>query len=159
MNDKDQKKEDSAKTKIKKQYNRLKDALTAAKEKREEMEALLTGPIISKCVAEWKREIQAAKESLVNAEPKEVIKLQQSIKARTALIEDFENEWKKEVEDAQNEMDQFQKEIRDHNYKNPLFEAILLEELPEDERKAAKKAKKGKQPKPSDNVTPIQATA
>lgn len=156
MTDKEQKKEDSAKTEIKKQYHRLKAQEEAATQLRVEMERICQGGPVSKCISEWKREIQASKESLVNAETKEVVKLQQAIKARTALIEDFENEGKKEVEDARNEMEEFLKGVRADNFRYALFEQIELEELPEDERKAAKKAKKAK---PSENVTPIQVTA
>ena len=156
MTDKEQKKEDSAKTEIKKQYHRLKAQEEAATQLRVEMERICQGGPVSKCISEWKREIQASKESLVNAETKEVVKLQQAIKARTALIEDFENEGKKEVEDARNEMEEFLKGVRADNFRYALFEQIELEELPEDERKARKKEKKAK---PSENVTPIQATA
>ena len=156
MTDKEQKKEDSAKTEIKKQYHRLKAQEEAATQLRVEMERICQGGPVSKCISEWKREIQASKESLVNAETKEVVKLQQAIKARTALIEDFENEGKKEVEDARNEMEEFLKGVRADNFRYALLEQIELEELPEDERKAAKKAKKAK---PSENVTPIQVTA
>ena len=111
MTDKEQKKEDSAKTEIKKQYHRLKAQEEAATQLRVEMERICQGGPVSKCISEWKREIQASKESLVNAETKEVVKLQQAIKARTALIEDFENEGKKEVEDARNEMEEFLKGV------------------------------------------------
>lgn len=156
MTDKEQKKEDSAKTEIKKQYHRLKAQEEAATQLRVEMERICQGGPVSKCISEWKREIQASKESLVNAETKEVVKLQQAIKARTALIEDFENEGKKEVEDARNEMEEFLKGVRADNFRYALFEQIELEELPEDERKARKKEKKAK---PSENVTPIQVTA
>lgn len=159
MNDKDQKKEDSAKAEIKKQYARLKDNLESAKQKRADMEAIVNGPTVAPLIAEWKREITASKDALANCAPKEVLAYQHSIKARNALMNDFENEYVAEVKEAQEELDAFKKDVRENNFKNALFEAIELEELPEDEQKAAKKAKKGKQAKPSDNVTPIQATA
>lgn len=156
MNEKDQKKEDSAKTEIKKTYARLRDTLASAKQKRADMEAIVSGPIVAPSIADWNREILTKKEELVHAASKEVGPLQAEIKARRALIDDFNNQWKKEVNDAQNDLDQFKQRVRQNNIENALFEQIELEELPEDERKAAKKNKKAK---PAENVTPIQATA
>lgn len=158
MSEKDQKKEDSAKTEIKKQYARLKQNEQNATETRADMERIISNPPVSNCISEWKKEIQAAKESLVNAEPKEVVKLQQSIKARTALIEDFENEGKKEVEDARNEMEEFLKGVKADNFRYALFQAIEFDDLTDDEKKARKKEKKGKA-EPAKNVTPIAAVS
>lgn len=159
MTDKEQKKEDSAKTEIKKTYARLRDTLASAKQKRADMEAIITGEIVAPSIADWNREILTKKEELVHAASKEVGPLQADIRARRSLIDEFTNKWKKEVNDAQNDLDQFKQRVRQNNIENALFEQIELEELPEDEQKAAKKSKKGKQAKPSDNVTPIQATA
>ena len=156
MNDKEQKKEDSAKTEIKKTYARLRDTLADAKQKRADMEAICTGPIVSPLITDWNRTITENKEKLVHAASKEVIPLQAEVRACRQLMDEFTNKWKKEVNDAQNDLDQFKQRVRQNNIENALFEQIELEELPEDERKARKKEKKAK---PSENVTPIQATA
>ena len=112
MTDKEQKKEDSAKTEIKKTYARLRDTLADAKQKRADMEAICTGPIVAPSIADWNREILSKKEELVHAASKEVQPLQAEIRARRALIDDFSNKWKKEVNDAQNDLDQF-KQVND----------------------------------------------
>lgn len=124
------------------ELKRLEGNLESIIAKQDSMTKALRAPALSEIISRWKAEIEEDKALLEDCPAKEVIILQQGIKAKKKILRDLGESYDIEIKEAKAALEAFKSQ------NTLLIQPSVLEDKPE------KKSKKDQ--KPAENVIPLK---